>query len=866
MKDAAPQPIHLADYCPPSHLVEDVRLTFRLAPGPVRVLSTIRFRANPDGLENGNLRLDGEGLRLISAAIDGQPLTALDYLLTTEGLTVPAERLPGKSFTWEAEVEIEPEANTALEGLYMSGGMYCTQCEAEGFRKITFYPDRPDVMAPFTVRIESDLLVLLSNGNPQGSGAGWAEWHDPWPKPAYLFALVAGDLVAHRDQITTMSGRDVDLNIWVRPGDEAKCAYAMDALKRAMRWDEEVYGREYDLDVFNIVAVDDFNMGAMENKGLNIFNSKYVLASPETATDRDYDFIESIVAHEYFHNWTGNRITCRDWFQLCLKEGLTVYRDQKFSADTRSAPVKRIEDVLQLRARQFREDAGPLAHNVRPDSYVEINNFYTATVYEKGAEVIGMLHRLVGAQEYRAALDEYFARHDGQACTIEDWLAVFEDVAGRDLSQFKRWYTQAGTPRLSASWEVSGNRLRLTLRQDVPPTPDQPLKEPAVIPIAMGLLAPDGAELLPETMVVLDGREAVLDFDLAAMAEQAGTAVPERVIPSLLRGFSAPVILDAALSREDRLVLLAHDPDPFNRWEAGRSLMRETLMAMLTDGAGADPALFSALDLLLQDTTLDPAFRALALALPSEDDLAQAAHDAGLVPDPTAIHATRKTLQTAMAEALRPTLVALYDAMDPGPDYCPDADQAAQRSLRNAALMLLTRVEGPERAKAHYDAATNMTDEIAAFATLLEAGDTSVAARFHDRWKGDRLVMDKWFMAQVAHAAPEDAVATAERLTDHPLFDWKNPNRFRAVIGGLTSGNPAGFHDPSGAGYRFLADWLIRLDARNPQTAARMSTAFETWARYDADRKELMRGELDRIAATEDLSRDLSEMVDRIRG
>ncbi|MHA7886862.1 aminopeptidase N [Roseicyclus sp.] len=866
MKDAAPQPIHLADYRPPSYLVEEVRLTFRLQPKGTRVLSTIRFRANPEGLEDGNLHLDGEGVRLISCSIDGAPLTAFDYLLTAEGLTVPAARLPEGAFTWEAEVEIDPEENTALEGLYTSNGMFCTQCEAEGFRKITFYPDRPDVMARFTVRIESDLPVLLSNGNPVASGAGWAEWHDPWPKPAYLFALVAGELVAHSDRFTTMSGREVALNIWVRPGDEGKCAYAMDALKRSMRWDEEVYGREYDLDVFNIVAVDDFNMGAMENKGLNIFNSKFVLATPETATDRDYDFIEGIVAHEYFHNWTGNRITCRDWFQLCLKEGLTVFRDQQFSADMRSAPVKRIEEVLQLRARQFREDAGPLAHNVRPDSYVEINNFYTATVYEKGAEVIGMLHRLVGADGYRAALDAYFSRHDGQACTIEDWLAVFEDVTGRDLSQFKRWYTQAGTPRVSARWARTGGTLKMTLTQELPATPGQPLKEPAVIPVALGLLAPDGTELLPETLVVLDGREAELDFDIAGMAERAGVAMPERVIPSLLRGFSAPVILDAPLSRADRLVLLAHDPDPFNRWEAGRSLMRETLLAMLTDGAAPDAALFEALATLLTTDTLDPAYRALALALPSEDDIAQAAHDAGMVPDPTAIHGVRRALQTAMAEALRPVLAALHDAMDPGPVYSPDAEQAAKRSLRNAALMLLARVEGPERAQARYDAATNMTDEMAAFAALLEAGDTQVAARFHDRWKGDRLVMDKWFMVQIAHAEPEQAVAVAQRLTDHPLFDWKNPNRFRSVIGGLTAGNPAGFHDPTGAGYRFLADWLLKVDAKNPQTAARMSTAYETWRRYDADRQELIAGELDRIAAAEGLSRDLGEMVSRIRG
>ena len=833
MKDAAPQPVHLADYRPPSYLVEEVRLVFRLSPKGTRVLSTIRFRANPDGLEEGNLRLDGEGLRLISASIDGEALTAFDYLLTAEGLTVPAERLPGPSFTWEAEVEIDPEENTALEGLYTSGGMFCTQCEAEGFRKITFYPDRPDVMAPFTVRIESDLPVLLSNGNPVGAGEGWAEWHDPWPKPAYLFALVAGELVAHADSFTTMSGRKVALNIWVRPGDEGKCAYAMDALKRSMRWDEEVYGREYDLDVFNIVAVDDFNMGAMENKGLNIFNSKFVLATPETATDRDYDFIEGIVAHEYFHNWTGNRITCRDWFQLCLKEGLTVFRDQQFSADMRSAPVKRIEEVVQLRARQFREDAGPLAHNVRPDSYVEINNFYTATVYEKGAEVIGMLHRLVGADGYRAALDEYFRRHDGQACTIEDWLAVFEDVTGRDLSQFKRWYTQAGTPRVSARWVMEGDRLTLTLAQEVPETPGQPLKEPAVIPVALGLLAPDGTELLPETLAVLDGREAEMAFDIAGLAAQAGVAVPDRVIPSLLRGFSAPVILDAPLSRADRLVLLAHDADPFNRWEAGRSLMRETLLAMLTEGAAPDPALFDALGRVLEDETVDPAFRALALALPSEDDIAQAAHDAGVVPDPTAIHGQRRALQTAMAEALRPRLAALHDAMDPGPEYSPDAGQAARRSLRNAALMLLTRVEGPERAQARYAAATNMTDEMAAFAALLEAGDGEIAGALPCALEEDRLVMDKWFMVQVAHAEPAQAVAP--RAADRACADrsGRNPNRFRLVIRRIDGGQPrAGFHDP-----RARATVSCRLAAAGgcaePADRGPDVDGLQTWRRYE---------------------------------
>jgi aminopeptidase N len=860
MKDATPQPIRLSDYRPPNHLVDSAHLTFRLNPKATRVLSRIAFRPNPAGLTDGDLRLDGEKLRLIRCSIDGKPLTALDYLLTPEGLTVPSNRLPKRPFTWEAEVEIDPEANTALEGLYVSNGMFCTQCEAEGFRKINFYPDRPDVMAPFKVRIESDLPVLLSNGNPTASGKGWAEWDDPWPKPAYLFALVAGDLVAHRDSFTTASGKPVDLAIWVRPGDEDKCAYAMDALKRSMTWDEEVYGREYDLDVFNIVAVDDFNMGAMENKGLNIFNSKYVLASPETATDRDYDFIEGIVAHEYFHNWTGNRITCRDWFQLCLKEGLTVFRDQQFSADMRSAPVKRIDDVLTLRARQFREDAGPLAHNVRPESYIEINNFYTATVYEKGAEVIRMLRLLVGAEGYDAALSLYFDRHDGQACTIEDWLQVFQDATGRDLSQFKRWYTQAGTPKLTARWRIDGGDFALTLRQEVPATPGQPLKEPAVIPVLLALYAPDGAELCPETLHVLDGTEATLRWPLGELG--GPDAAP---IPSLLRGFSAPVLLDAPLTAADRLVLLAHDRDPFNRWEAGRSLMRETLVAQLRDGTDPDPALFDALDRVARDEGVDPAFRALTLALPSEDDLAQATVDAGLVPDPSAIHAARRDMQTAMAGALRPTLSALYDSLDPGPDYSPDAGQAAARSLRNTCLGLLSRVEGPDRARAQYDAAGNMTDQIAAFTTLLDLGDTDIVDRFFDQWQGDRLVMDKWFMAQVAHAAPEAAVATATRLTGHPLFDWKNPNRFRSVIGGLTAGNPAGFHDPTGAGYRFLADWILRLDGKNPQTAARMSTAFETRKRYDADLVALMDAELARIAATEGLSRDLTEMISRMR-
>ncbi|MGY6635072.1 MAG: aminopeptidase N [Alkalilacustris sp.] len=853
MKDASPQPIRLAEYTPPAFVVEHVALCFRLAPQATRVDAQIRFRRNPDAAA-GDLRLDGEGLRLISASIDGQPVTVRP---DATGLTLPGATLPD-AFDWRAEVEIAPEANTALEGLYMSKGMYCTQCEAEGFRKITFYPDRPDVMAPFKVRIESDLPVLLSNGNPSASGPGWAEWDDPWPKPAYLFALVAGDLVAQSDRFTTASGRAVTLNIWVRPGDESRCGYAMDALKRSMRWDEEVYGREYDLDVFNIVAVDDFNMGAMENKGLNIFNSRYVLASPETATDQDYDNIERIVAHEYFHNWTGNRITCRDWFQLCLKEGLTVFRDQQFSADTRSAAVKRIEDVLTLRARQFREDGGPLAHAVRPDSYLEINNFYTATIYEKGAEIIRMLRTLVGAEAYDAALRLYFERHDGQACTIEDWLKVFEDATGRDLSQFALWYSQAGTPRLRVAedWDEATGRFTLTLEQTTPPTPGQPDKHPVVIPVALGLLGPAGDEILPTRVVEMTGPRQSVTIE----------GMPGRPVPSILRGFSAPVILDHPVTPERRAFLMAHDTDPFTRWEAGRSLARDVLVAMVRDGATPGPDFLDALAVMLADDALDPAFRALCLRLPSEDDMAQALVDAGEVPDPLAIHTAREKLLRIVAGHLGEGLSRVFDAMaTPGP-YSPDARDAGRRALRLAALAGLARNDGGDRAARLFARADNMTEQMGALGVLMQVGvGQPEAAQFHRQWAQDRLVVDKWFAVQIVHAAPETAAATAEGLTRHPDFDWKNPNRFRAVFGALAM-NTAGFHAPDGRAYELLADWLIRLDPVNPQTAARMSTAFETWRRYGPDRQTRIRGALERIRATPGLSRDLSEMTGRMLG
>ncbi|SDE52176.1 aminopeptidase N [Limimaricola pyoseonensis] len=842
-----PRTVYLKDYQPPAYLVDEVKLTFRLAPETTRVLSEIRFRPNPDAASR-DFFLHGEQLKLISASIDGTPV---EPELVEGGLKLDA---PDAAFTFAAEVEIDPEHNTALEGLYRSNGMYCTQCEAEGFRKITFYPDRPDVMAPFHVRVESDLPVLLSNGNPGERGDGFAEWHDPWPKPAYLFALVAGELVAHSDRFTTRSGREVELNLWVREADIDKCAFGMEALKKSMRWDEEVYGREYDLDVFNIVAVDDFNMGAMENKGLNIFNSSAVLASPETATDADFERIEAIIAHEYFHNWTGNRITCRDWFQLCLKEGLTVFRDQQFTGDMRSHAVKRIDDAMTLRAMQFREDNGPLAHPVRPESFVEINNFYTVTVYEKGAEIVGMLRRLVGEEGYRKALDLYFDRHDGQAVTIEDWLRAFEDATGRDLSQFGRWYSQAGTPRVHVTEDWADGRYTLTLRQETPATPGQPDKAPQVIPVAVGLLNPNGDEVVPTTVLELTEAEQSFHFE----------TLSARPVPSLLRGFSAPVILKRQQSKEERAFLLAHDTDPFNKWEAGRDLARDGLMAMVLDGAGPDADYIDALGRGIADEGLDPAFRAQLLALPGEDELAQAIFETGRAPDPTAIFEAREALRRAVAERLGDVLGRLYETHQIDGPYSPEAEDAGRRALTNAALSLLSLTEGGDRARAQFRAADNMTQQIAALSALLsiEEGAAELKA-FEDQWSHERLVMNKWFGLQVARATPERAAATAEALTRHSAFEWKNPNRFRAVFGAL-AGNAAGFHHPSGAGYRLLADWLLKLDPLNPQTTARMTQAFSTWKRYDETRQGLIRAELERIAGTEGLSRDTSEMVGRM--
>ncbi|WP_226688688.1 aminopeptidase N [Ruegeria arenilitoris] len=849
MRDAAPTTIYLKDYTPFGYLVDSVHLTFDLADHATRVTSLIAFRPNPEATDR-IFFLHGEDLTLIRAVVDGVEVTPN---VTDKGLIV---EVPNAPFIWEAVVEIDPGNNTALEGLYMSNGMYCTQCEAEGFRKITYYPDRPDVMSEFTVRINGDLPVLLSNGNPSGKGEGWAEWTDPWPKPAYLFALVAGDLIAHPGQFTTMSGRDVELNLWVRPGDEGKCAFGMEALKKSMKWDEDVYGREYDLDVFNIVAVDDFNMGAMENKGLNIFNSSAVLASPETSTDANFERIEAIIAHEYFHNWTGNRITCRDWFQLCLKEGLTVFRDAQFTSDMRSAPVKRIHDAIDLRARQFPEDNGPLSHPVRPESFQEINNFYTATVYEKGAEVIAMLKRLVGDEAYAQALNLYFDRHDGQACTIEDWIKVFEDTTGRDLTQFKRWYSQSGTPRISVAEDWQDGTYTLTLSQSTKPTPGQPKKLPQVIPVAVGLLGQNGDEV--RATEVLELTEAEQSFTFTGLAAKP--------VASILRDFSAPVILEHDHTDAERAFLLAHDTDPFNRWQAGRSLAQDTLLRMIREDAAPGTNYLDGMLAVLRDGDLDPAYRSLMLGLPTQSELAAALFESGNTPDPMAIWTAVETLRQATAQHVQDLLPRLRSETLIDAPFSPDADQAGKRALGGAVLYLTSRLDGGAKAAEEYAAADNMTRQLTALSCLLRAGaGQTELADFYRQWQHDRLVVDKWFGLQVTTVSPETTPDVTRTLTEHPDFNWKNPNRFRAVMGALAM-NHAGFHRADGAGYALLADWLIRLDPVNPQTTARMCSAFQTWKRYDTDRQDLMKAQLTRIADTPNLSRDTTEMVSRILG
>ena len=875
--------VRLADYRPTDYLIDEVHLDISLDRTATLVRARLAMRPNPKGRAGAPLVLDGDGLNAGRIALDGVELQLPPEDLTPDRLTIAQP--PQQAFTLEIETTVDPSSNTQLMGLYRSGSAYCTQCEAEGFRRITYFLDRPDVLAVYTTRIEAardDAPVLLGNGNlvsrgEAGPGRHFAVWHDPFPKPAYLFALVGGELDRLGGSFTTTSGREVELGIYVEPGKAQRAHYAMDALKRSMRWDEEAFGREYDLDVFNIVAVSDFNMGAMENKGLNVFNDKYVLALPQTATDADYANIEAIIAHEYFHNWTGNRITCRDWFQLCLKEGLTVFRDQEFSADQRSRTVKRIADVRALRAAQFTEDAGPLAHNVRPEVYHEINNFYTPTVYEKGAEVIRVLKRLIGDDAFRKGMDLYFARCDGTAATVEDFIACFAETSGRDLSQFMRWYQQAGTPVVSARWrhDAAANTLTLDLAQSCPPTPNQAVKRPQMIPVALGLVGaggevalstppegePGGAsarELARGTFELNDEKRTIVFRDVAG-----------DVTPSLLRDFSAPVRLDAPYSETDLLRLLARDSDRFNRWQAAQTYATGLIIrsaASIRAGGGAQDAsgFCEAAAQLLSHWKEDPAFAAQALALPTESDIAR---ELGKDVDPDAIHEARKAVREALGATLARQLREAHDALSEPAPYSPDAAGAGRRSMKQAALDLLVaadREDGGARAMRQFQGADNMTDMFGALSALTLNGASEreqALDSFFRAHAADPLVLDKWFALQ-AMIPERETLARVRALMGHHAFSMTNPNRLRSLVGSFAA-NPTQFNAADGSGYAFLADVVLETDRRNAQVAARLLVAFKTWRTLEAGRRALAEEHLRRIAATEDLSPDVRDIVTR---
>ncbi|ASJ88894.1 aminopeptidase N [Pseudomonas aeruginosa] len=882
MRTEQPKAIYLKDYQAPEYLIDETHLTFELFEDHTLVHAQLVMRRNPergDGLPP--LVLDGQQLELLSLSLDDRQLGVADYQLSDSHLTLQPVQ---SNFVIDSSVRIHPESNTALEGLYKSGSMFCTQCEAEGFRKITYYLDRPDVMSKFTTTVMAEQQrypVLLSNGNPiasggEGDGRHWATWEDPFMKPAYLFALVAGDLWCVEDAFTTMHQREVTLRIYVEPENIDKVQHAMDSLKKSMKWDEEVYGREYDLDIFMIVAVNDFNMGAMENKGLNIFNSSCVLAHAQTATDAAHQRVEAVVAHEYFHNWSGNRVTCRDWFQLSLKEGFTVFRDAEFSADMNSRTVKRIEDVAYLRTHQFAEDAGPMAHPVRPDSFIEISNFYTLTIYEKGSEVLRMIHTLLGAQLFRKGSDLYFERHDGQAVTCDDFVKAMEDASGIDLSQFKRWYSQAGTPRLSVtdSHDPLAQTYTLNFRQSCPATPGQAEKLSFVIPVELGLLDAKG-KALPLCLqgeATPAGTSRVLSV---TAQEQSFTfvGVAERPLPSLLRGFSAPVKLSFPYSRDQLMFLMQHDSDGFNRWEAGQQLAVQVLQDLIgQQQRGEQPVLddrlVTALRSVLTNEQLDPAMVAEMLSLPSEAYLTEISE----VADVEAIHAAREFARQRLADELFEPLWQRYQdarVQSRQSTYVAQAEHFARRALQNMALSYLMLGSQPKVLAAcleQYEACDNMTERLAALAVLVnspfEAEKSAKLESFAEQFKDNPLVMDQWFSVQAACTLP-GGLERVQGLMQHPAFTLKNPNKVRALIGAFAGQNLINFHRADGSGYRFLADLIITLNALNPQIAARQLSPLTRWRKYAAERQQKMRAELERILASGELSTDVYEVVSK---
>ena len=882
MRTEQPQVIYLKDYQAPEYLIDETHLTFELFEDHTLVHAQLVMRRNPArGAGLPPLELDGQQLELLRASLDDQELQPGDYRLDADSLTVQPK---AERFTLDTSVKIHPESNTALEGLYKSGKMFCTQCEAEGFRKITYYLDRPDVMSTFTTTVIAEqhrYPVLLSNGNPIGSGPAedgrhWATWEDPFMKPAYLFALVAGDLWCVEDSFTRQSGREVTLRIYVEPENIDKCDHAMVSLKKSMRWDEEVYGREYDLDIFMIVAVNDFNMGAMENKGLNIFNSSCVLARAETATDAAHQRVEGVVAHEYFHNWSGNRVTCRDWFQLSLKEGFTVFRDAEFSADMNSRTVKRIEDVAYLRTHQFAEDAGPMAHPVRPESFIEISNFYTLTVYEKGAEVVRMVRTLLGSEGFRKGSDLYFERHDGQAVTTDDFIKAMEDANGVDFTQFKRWYSQAGTPRLEVSeaYDAAAQTYSLTFCQSCPQTPDKAEKLPFVIPVELGLLDADGNDL-PLQLAGEDGAQGTSRVLSVTDAEQTFTfqGIQAKPLPSLLRGFSAPVKLSFPYDRDQLMFLMQHDSDGFNRWEAGQQLSVQVLQELIGqhqrgEALKLDQRLITALGTVLGNVSLDPAMVAEMLSLPGEAYLTEISQ----VADVDAIHAAREFARQQIAEHLFDALWARYQAHreeSRSTAYVASAEHFARRSLQNIALSYLMQSGKQQVLEAtleQFEHCDNMTERLTALAVLVnspfEAERAKALEAFAEHFKDNPLVMDQWFSVQAASTLP-GGLARVKALMQHPAFTLKNPNKVRALIGAFAGQNLVNFHAADGSGYRFLADLVIELNALNPQIASRQLAPLTRWRKYDDARQALMKGELERILASGELSSDVYEVVSK---
>lgn len=876
MKNDKPVTVYRNDYTVFDYIIECLTLNFQIYEEKTRVTATGKYRRNSLSLrENPSLVLFGEELEIVSVRLDGKEMAGADYYVNDKMLRL--ENVP-PAFSLEIVTTIYPDRNTSLEGLYRSGAKYCTQCEAEGFRKITYYPDRPDVLTRFTTRIEADKTscpVLLANGNCREKGEldatrHYAVWEDPFPKPCYLFALVAGRLVSIEDEYITRSGRRVELKIFVEEQNKNKCDHAMTALKKAMHWDEEVFGLEYDLDIYMIVAVDDFNMGAMENKGLNIFNSKYVLSSPETATDQDYLGIEGVIAHEYFHNWTGNRVTCRDWFQLSLKEGLTVFRDQEFSADMNSRPVQRIDDVRVLKNFQFKEDAGPMAHPVRPDSYVEINNFYTSTVYNKGAEVIRMMNTILGAAKFREGMDLYFARHDGQAVTCDDFVAAMSDASGVDLSQFQNWYIQAGTPilQVEGEWNEEHRQYLLTVRQNCPDTPGQTEKRPFHMPLSVGLLGSDGQDLLTHeqegtAVLQLHEQEQLFTFK----------DIKEKPVVSFLRDFSAPVRVASFQSRAELAFLLRYDTNLYNRWDAATRLAGEVILEAAEKLTRQEIPLLDELYLdavahSIQHDTEDPEILALSLTLPAETTLAQ---EMAII-DPDALHQARRLVKKELAERNRDALTLLYEKNRVRGEYRITPADIGKRSLKNVALSYLMALDPlPDEildlCYAQYRDATNMTDNIAAVANVVDLDRgirQEVLEDFYAKWMSDPLVLDKWFTLQALSILPK-TLKDVRQLLKNPSFSIKNPNRVRALIGAFCTGNHVCFHDKSGAGYSFLADMITELNSINPQIAARLVSPLINWKRYDVQRQSLMKQELNRIASVKNLSRDVYEVVNKSR-